>query len=296
MLTFQPRTGHDLQDIFRNLRSCHLKAAQDSADQFAALPLFSCHYAETTTFPCFKLSVATGSSTLHTRYNMTNSNGLCGLNIVFQAWERKRFYLLNSTETEYHIRPVELNDKSRRVAFINFVEELLHLNATHATADIQHCIRKMIEWVQEHYPRPMSAQKTPTLCSKYWFCSSYFSRLTLVYFFQQRHRHRFLPPLPTRLIVYPSSESAPYNCTAGSRIFQISGNIVHGIGDTYLLPICKRTFLPPRYAINRPVHTQPCRGMKEPMCTNVSTLRSIPPSLYRRPYSTAPYGRGRHRR
>lgn len=85
LLTFQPRTGHDLQDIFRDIRSCHLEAAQDSADQFAALPLFSRHYAETTTFPCLKLSVATDSSTLHTRYNMTNPNGLCGLNIVFQA-------------------------------------------------------------------------------------------------------------------------------------------------------------------------------------------------------------------
>ena len=89
VLTFQPRTRHDLQDIFRDLRSCHLEAAQDSADQFAALPLFSRHYAETTTFPCLKLSVATDNSTLHTRYNMTNPDGLCGLNIVFQAWERE---------------------------------------------------------------------------------------------------------------------------------------------------------------------------------------------------------------
>ena len=113
--------------------------------------------------------------------------------------------------------------------------------------------------------------------------------------FQHRQRNRFMPPLQTRLVVY-NCESAPNNYIAGSRIFQTQGITVHGIGNAYLLPICKRTFFPPRYAINSHVHTQPGRSTKGPMCTNASTLRSIPPSLYRRPSSTATYGRGCHRR
>ena len=89
-LTFQPHTKQELVQIFRQIRGLPIHYT-GSRDGIAAALHHIREYIINTEFRCLKYSLQSDRTTIKITYNMTNPNGLCGLIVIFQLWERATF-------------------------------------------------------------------------------------------------------------------------------------------------------------------------------------------------------------
>ena len=170
-LTFQPNTKQELVHIFRQLRGLPIHYT-GSRDGIAAALHHIREYIITTDYRCFKYSILSDRTTLTARYNMTNPNGLCGLIVVFQLWERTAYLASHPDCTDYTICPVDLDNPLRRDSLVHFAQTILGLNTEEDKADLRRCTTAMLTWIRTHYPSPSLHSRLPTFPRTAWYDAS----------------------------------------------------------------------------------------------------------------------------
>ena len=133
----------------------------------------------TTPFRCLKLSTQTDTITGRERYSSTNPNGLCGLIILFQLWERTIYLAAHPDCTNYIVQSVDLDIHARRNALICFAQGLITRNTTAAKEDFRRCTRAMLQWLTRHYPRTSITRRPPILPRDFWYCASFYINISL---------------------------------------------------------------------------------------------------------------------
>ena len=177
-LTFQPNTKQTLVQIFRQLRGLPIHYT-GSKDGIAAALHHIREYITTTDYRCFKFSILSDRTTLSARFAMTNPNGLCGLIVIFQLWERAAHLASNPDCTDYIIYPVDLDNPLRRDKLVHFAQAVLGLNTDNDKADLRRCTKAMLTWIRTHYPRPSLHSRIPTFPRTAWYDAAFYNNLAL---------------------------------------------------------------------------------------------------------------------
>ena len=110
---------------------------------------------------------------------MTNPNGLCGLIVIFQIWERAAYLASHPDCTDYTICPVNLDNPLRRDELVHFAQAVLGLNTGDDKAELRRCTSAMLKWLRKFYPRPSLHGRIPTFPRAAWYDAAFYTNMVL---------------------------------------------------------------------------------------------------------------------
>ena len=168
-LSFSPHSSEEYGIIIQELRTFLNPSVTDIEKYLQS----------NTEYQCLQLSKPHNTVTINERKLNTNSYGLCGIEIIYQFYKRRKISPYNTSK----VRRLNYFSTSQRNSFLQFLSDLSRYCSTNHDATLS--LNKMIEWIDTNYPDTLYNDNNqlpvnfvpPMLPRKYWWDDNWYNIL-----------------------------------------------------------------------------------------------------------------------